>query len=109
MSLYLSVQSKIQNLSFCILIYAQKKIESVFFFLFVYYRNYYLLELTCALNVKVFNSFDFFLGKISSYNFLHEADELHQATAQLGHLLFHLQHMLVVDLHQRLEGVATML
>lgn len=45
----------------------------------------------------------------SPHHFLHQTDELHQAAAQLGNLLLHFGHMLLVDLHQRLEGVASML
>lgn len=45
----------------------------------------------------------------SPHHFLHQADELHEAAAELGHLLPNLGHMLVINLHQRLEGVAAML
>lgn len=45
----------------------------------------------------------------SPHHFLHQTDELHEAAAELGNLLLHFGHMLLVDLHQRLEGVATML
>lgn len=43
------------------------------------------------------------------HHFLHQTDELHEAAAELGNLLLHLGHVLLVDLHQRLEGVATVL
>lgn len=43
------------------------------------------------------------------HHFLHQTDELHEASAELGNLFLHFSHMLLVDLHQRLEGVATML
>lgn len=45
----------------------------------------------------------------SPHHFLHQTDELHQAATQLGNLLLYFCYMLLVDLHQRLEGVAAML
>lgn len=39
-------------------------------------------------------------------HFLHQTDELHEAAAQLGNLLLHLGHMLLINLHQGLKGVA---
>lgn len=45
----------------------------------------------------------------SSHHFLHQTDELHQAPTQLGDLLLHFGHMLLIDLHQRLERVSSML
>lgn len=44
-----------------------------------------------------------------AHHFLHQADELHEASPQPGHLLLHLAHVLLVDLHQRLERVAAVL
>ena len=45
----------------------------------------------------------------SPHHFLHQTDELHEAATQLGNLFLHFGHMLLIDLHQRLEGVAAML
>lgn len=45
----------------------------------------------------------------SSHHFLHQTDELHQTSTQLGDLLLHFGHVLLIDLHQRLERVSSML
>lgn len=45
----------------------------------------------------------------SPHHFLHQTDKLHEAAAELADFLLHFGHMLLVDLHQRLEGVTTML
>lgn len=39
-------------------------------------------------------------------HFLHQTDELHEAAAEHGNLLLHLCHVMLIDLHQRFEGVA---
>ena len=45
----------------------------------------------------------------SPHHFLHQTNKLHEAAAEFGNLFLHLGHMLLVDLHQRFEGVATVL
>lgn len=45
----------------------------------------------------------------STHHFLHQTDELHQASTQLGDLLLHFVHVLLVNLHQRLERMSSML
>lgn len=65
------------------------------------------------LNVMVIGLLDFGISCIkatgSPHHFLHQTDKLHEAAAELGHLLLHLGHMLLIDLHQRFEGVAAVL
>ncbi len=63
------------------------------------------------LRTSCFSDFGISCVKATSgpHHFLHQTDELHEAAAELGNFLLHFGHMLLVDFHQRLESVATVL